>query len=210
MIKGSSMTKPSRVAVPELSDDHPEELKLLLDLEALKDLERRNPLSTGKRRECVGEHSWYLALAVLLLRPLADEEIDVCRAVTLAVIHDVVENFAGDTFAFGDTTGQHEREHAAMAALHERSRSDAVAELVELWHEYERQDTPEARFVKGLDAFLPIMQNFRNPNHSSWRMYGVAAEQVRERLRTHGDPGKLLRDIAEEMIGHAHARGVLT
>ena len=204
------MSETSRDTAPGLADDHPEELKFLLDLEALKDLERRNPLSKGKRRECVGEHSWHLAMAVLLLRSLADEEIDVYRAATLAVVHDVVENFAGDTFAFGDDTdGQHDREHAAMGALRERSHSEAIVQLVDWWQEYERQESPEARFVKGLDAVLPIMQNYLNPKHSSWQMYNVAADQVRERLRTHGDPGKRLRDIAEEMIGDAKTRGVL-
>ncbi|GLH99811.1 HD domain-containing protein [Phytohabitans aurantiacus] len=188
----------------------PEELRFVLDLDALKDLERQNPLTVGSRRERVAEHSWHVAIAALLLQDFADEDIDLGHAVLLAVVHDVVERFVGDTFAFGDgKAGQHEREHTAMKRLRESTDAKAIQRLVDCWQEYEAQETATARFVKGLDALLPIAQNFSNPEQSSWVAHRVAAEKVRTRLRSHGAAGRL-REIAEQMISSAQARGYLT
>jgi putative hydrolase of HD superfamily len=187
-----------------------EELELVRDLDALKDVERQNPLAENPRRERVAEHSWHLAAAAILLRDYVDTDVDLGRAVQLAVVHDVVEMFVGDTFAFGDTSDQFEREHAAMAKLIERTGSDGVRRLVELWHEYEDQESNEAKFVKGLDALLPVMQNYSNPDHSSWRQHDVGADKVLARLNSHGNMGKTLRDFGEEMINDAKGRGYLT
>lgn len=189
--------------------DLPEELRFVLELEALKDLERQNPLATGERRERVAEHSWHLAVAAVLLADYAEEDVDLGRAALLAVVHDVVERFVGDTFAFGDnTTDQHQREHDAMRQLACTTSARGIQRLVECWREYEEQSTSTARFVKGIDAVLPIVQNYSNPEHSSWKTHGVAADKVRARLRSHGNPGAL-SGMAEEMISDAQDRGYL-
>lgn len=189
----------------------PAELSFLLDLEALKDVERQNPLAGNPRRERVAEHSWYLAVAAILLRDEADEDVDLGKAALLAVAHDIVEQFVGDTFAFGaDTDGQFDREHLAMQELAKRSESAGVQRLVAYWHEYEDQVTPEARFVKGLDALLPILQNYHNIEHSSWRNHGVAGDKVLARLNNHGNMGETLRSIGQEMIKDAQAQHYLT
>lgn len=186
-----------------------EELEFVRDLDALKDVERQNPLAENPRRERVAEHSWHLAASVILLLDYADSDIDLGRAALLAVVHDIVEMYVGDTFAFGDTDDQFAREHAAMRRLIEKTGSSGVRRLVELWHEYEDQESAEARFVKGLDALLPIMHNYSNPDHSSWRQHGVAADKVLARLNNHGNMGRTLRDVGEEMINDAKERGYL-
>lgn len=188
-----------------------EELDFLLELEALMDIERQNPLAGNPRRERVAEHSWFLALAAILLRDDVRHDIDLGRAVTLAVVHDVVEKFVGDTFAFGDAAaGQFDREHHAMAELRKRTGSAGIHRVIELWQEYEDQKSPEARFVKGLDALIPITQNYNNIEHSSWLRHHVAADKVVARLNNHGDVGETLRPIAQQMIEDAQVRGFLT
>ena len=47
---------------------------------------------------------------------------------------------------------------AAMAAL---IPGNAGAEMQALWEEYERQDTPEARFVRDMDLLEMIVQAYR-------------------------------------------------
>jgi putative hydrolase of HD superfamily len=186
-----------------------EELEFVRDLDALRDVERQNPLADNQRRERVAEHSWHLAAAAILLLDYVETDIDLGRAVLLAVVHDVVEMYVGDTFAFGDTSDQFSREHQAMDRLVEASGSPGVRRLVEFWREYEDQRSDEAKFVKGLDALLPIMQNYSNPDHSSWRQHGVPADKVLARLNSHGNMGKTLRDFGEEMINDAKDRGYL-
>ena len=190
--------------------DLPEELRFVLDVEPLKEIERQNPLATGERRERVAEHSWHLAIAAVLLKDFAEEDVDLGHATLLAVVHDVVERYVGDTFAFGDgIAGQHDREHVAMGQVRQSTDSKAIQKLVDYWQEYEEQSSPAARFVKGLDAILPIVQNYSNLENSSWRLHGVAADKVSARLHSHGNPGAL-REIGDKMISDAKARGYLT
>jgi putative hydrolases of HD superfamily len=194
----------------EITDRLPEECHLLLEFERLKDEVRSNPLAHNARKERVAEHSWFVALSVPLLAELSPEPIDVPRAVLLAIVHDLAEAFVGDTFAFGpDAASQHEREHRAMADLAARSQSAAVARLVGLWREYEEQATPEARFVKGMDAFLPILLNFTNVTSSSWVEHQVPADRVRKRLAVVRDAIGPLAAASDAMIDQAQADGYL-
>jgi putative hydrolase of HD superfamily len=194
----------------EIQADLPEEVELLLLLERLKNLERRNPLASDARRERVGEHSWYVALGVILLADYAPEPIDIAKAALLAIAHDTVEAFVGDTFAFGpDVFSQESREHEAMKQLEESSESPAIHRLVDLWQECEAQQTQEARFVKGIDAFLPIVLNYMNVEHSSWNEHNVHSDQVRKRLGCVRDAIGSLAMINDRMIDQARAEGYL-
>lgn len=189
----------------------PDDARFVFDLDRLKELERQSPLSIGSRRELVGEHSWHVAVAVPLLAHYSPVPIDVPHATLLATIHDVVELLVGDTFAFGDqAASKDDREHAAMKELSSRTGSDSIRRLVALWEEYERQDTPEANFVKGLDAFLPIAMNFSNLENSSWKQHAVAASSVQKRLdrvRNYIGP---LAEINDSMIQTARTLGYLS
>lgn len=128
----------------------------------------------------------------------------------MAIVHDTVEAFVGDTFAFGpDVSGQWSREHQAMKGLKESFDSKAIHRLVDLWQEYEDQETPEARFVKGMDAFLPIVLNYMNVEHSSWSQHGVHSDQVRKRLGCVRDAIEPLAIINDQMIDQARAEGYL-
>ncbi|HEY2241260.1 MAG TPA: HD domain-containing protein [Streptosporangiaceae bacterium] len=188
----------------------PEEAELVLMFDKLKDVERQNPLAYNARRERVGEHSWHLALCVPILAEFATEPIDVARATLIAVVHDLAERFVGDTFAFGsDVVGQHDRERGAMEQLLGSSNSISVKRIVELWNEYEDQKSPEARFVKGLDAFLPILLNSTNIKNSSWADHGVRAEQVQKRLdKVRSSIGDLAA-VCDRMISDAKHDGQL-
>ena len=73
-----------------------------MEADQLKSVERRNRLADGIRRENTAEHSWHLGIAALVLAPFASEPVDVGTAVAMALVHDIVEIDAGDTFAYDD------------------------------------------------------------------------------------------------------------
>jgi putative hydrolase of HD superfamily len=188
----------------------PPAVEALLRLEELKVVERQNPLACADRLEGVAEHSWHLALAVPLLAPFSPVLLDISKATLLAVVHDIAEAFVGDTFAYGNQVAtQYAREHAAIDKFVEENSDKSVKFLVSLWLEYEMHETPEARFVKGLDAFLPILLNHSNSQASSWVRHGVWAHQVQSRLgkvRTYiGE----LSHLSDQMIHDAIAQGHL-
>ncbi|MBM0204400.1 HD family hydrolase [Micromonospora sp. NPDC051227] len=194
----------------QLLDSLPMEVSLLRRLESLKELERQNPLGCASRKEKVAEHSWHIGIGVIVLAQYCPADVDIARAVLLATVHDVVEAFVGDTFAFGDdVAGQQSREQSAVAEIRSKFPGQGANLLADLWEEYESQITPEAKFVKGVDAFLPILLNFVNSENSSWRQHSVSASKVTTRLERVAASLGPLADLNRRMISQAVAEGHL-
>lgn len=159
-------------------------IELIFTLDQLKIVERQNPVGNGMRRENTAEHSWSLALAVLVFRAHAAEDLDIEHAVALAVSHDLPEAFVGDTFVYGADAGQRlEREATAMREFVGTGRDRVRLDLAGLWREFEAGDSAESRYVAALDVLLPVLMNGRNPEASSWMRHGVSSDRVRARVR---------------------------
>ena len=58
------------------------QLEFIAEADKLKTILRASPLAAADRRENDAEHSWHLALMVLLLAEYADEPIDVGHAIS--------------------------------------------------------------------------------------------------------------------------------
>jgi putative hydrolase of HD superfamily len=149
----------------------------LIDAERLKLVQRKAYVSDLSRRENSAEHSWHLALGLLALARELDLEIDLPRALAMAIIHDVCEIDAGDTPAYGPARAdQHEAERKCI----ERLAGYGVgfgAQLRDLWLEYEAQETPESRWVKVLDRVTPFVVNLACEGRN-WLEQSVSRSQV--------------------------------
>ena len=95
----------------------PRRSAFFLEIDKLKSVERRNHLADSSRVENTAEHSWHLGMAVAILAPFATEPVDLARAITMALVHDVVEIDAGDTFAYDEDSSKAAREEAAADRL---------------------------------------------------------------------------------------------
>lgn len=152
-------------------------LSFLAEIDRLKKVERQVLIHSGGRRENSAEHSWHLAMAVLLFSGHAVAPIDPLKAVKMALIHDLVEIEAGDTFLYGDQTDKLERERQALIKLTRELPSVLANEFRDLFEEYESATSAEAKYVLALDRFLPVFSNCLNDGHS-WKNHSVAFEQV--------------------------------
>ena len=65
----------------------------LIDKE--KFIERRTYLTDGQRLENDAEHAWHLAVMAILLSEYSSEKIDLLKVVSIVLIHDLVEIYAG-------------------------------------------------------------------------------------------------------------------
>ena len=155
-------------------------LAFFMEADRLKSVERRNRLADGSRRENTAEHSWHLGIAALVLAPFASEPVDLATAVAMALVHDIVEIDAGDTFAYDEAEGaatKQAREEAAADRLFGLLPAATGRRFREMWDEYERGDTPEARFVMAIDRLAPMMLNLAE-GASTWREYGISRSRV--------------------------------
>jgi putative hydrolase of HD superfamily len=183
-----------------VSDDRLGQILAFLETaDRLKSVDRRTRV--GARQENPAEHSWHMALYVLLLAGELEESVDTGRAIELCLVHDLVEIHADDTYAF-DTAGkagQHERELAAAEELFGTLPDDLGARLRELWDEFEAGETAEARLAVAVDRMQALAQNLAAEG-AVWQENAIRLEQVRERNAETlaGDPA--LATLVERLL----------
>ena len=158
------------------------QVDFILEADKEKNILRQTHLSGHGRRENDAEHAWHMAIMIYLLKEYANEEIDVAKAMMMALIHDIVEIDAGDTYAY-DAKGlesQKEREEKAAERIFGLLPEDQKAELKSLFEEFEAYESPEAKFARAMDNFQPLLLNNSNGG-SDWKEHGVARSQVMKR-----------------------------
>jgi putative hydrolases of HD superfamily len=186
------------------------QLEFLLEVDALKRVERRTRITGGSRQENTAEHSWHLALFALVLAEHADEPVDLARVLAMAVVHDLVEVDAGDTFAY-DVAGEAakaERERAAADRLFGLLPPEQGRRLRDLWEEYERGDTADARFAMAVDRLQPILLNHADGGRT-WREHGITADRVLARNAAIARSSAPLWEVARQRVADAVSRGLL-
>ena len=78
------------------------QIGFIIELDKMKSVFRQTLLIDHTRHENDAEHSWHFAMCALLLREYAAPEVNVDRAIRMALVHDLIEIYAGDTFAVED------------------------------------------------------------------------------------------------------------
>ena len=179
-----------------------QQFAFIQEIDKEKEIVRQTYLADGSRKETDAEHAWHMAVMVLLLSEYANEQIDVGRTMAICLAHDLIEVYAGDTYAY-DTKGnadKRERELAAADKLFALLPEDQREAIRGLWDEFEENTTPEARFANTLDKIQPLMLNHASGG-KSWVEHGVHHEQVYQRNeRTHEGSEKLWEYAEEHFI----------
>lgn len=164
-----------------------------------KFIQRKTYLTDGERLENDAEHAWHLAVMALLLMEYSNAEIDLLRVVSMVLIHDLVEIYAGDTFAY-DEAGmktQKARESAAADRLFPMLPDDLASRFRRLWDEFESGETAEAKFAHTLDNFQPMMLQAASDGRA-WREGGRRLSEVLRRNARTAEGSKTLWNYAEE------------
>lgn len=187
------------------------QIRFILEADRLKTISRRSLLTDGSRQENSAEHSWHFALSLMVLEEHGrDLNIDLFHAVKLAIVHDIVEIDAGDTYVY-DTSGmatQLERERSAAKRIFGLLPPDQEAEFHKLFEEYEAQATAEARFAAVVDRLCPVLLNFANRG-KSWADHGVTATQVRARNLPVMSTAPEIHDYVARLIDEAVERSYI-
>ena len=159
------------------------QLGFLAELDKLKLVLRRTSVVGESRLENTAEHSWHLGVMATVLAEHAQAPVDVERAMTMVLVHDIVEIDAGDTFAFDAAANldKEEREQAAAGRLFGLLPGDQRAHYRALWDEFEARETPEALFANALDRFQGLLQNVHNDG-GTWKKYEISRARILERM----------------------------
>ncbi|MGE6475899.1 HD domain-containing protein [Psychrobacter sp. NPDC078631] len=149
----------------------------LLELDALKRVNRRSYVTQTTRKENSAEHSWHLAMACWSIAELFALDVNHEKLLKMALVHDLGEIDAGDTFLYADTrTDAHVEERAGIARL-QRERGNGISDLGEVWEAQETGSSKESQLLRVVDRLLPFLLNL-NTNGKTWIELGVTRSQV--------------------------------
>lgn len=162
------------------------------------------------RRENDAEHSFSLAIAAAVLAEYSNEPVDITKVMKMVLVHDAVEIYAGDTYCYDDEGAKTKeaREKAAAEKIFGTLPEEQAAEYRALWDEFERNDTPEARFSNAMDRIQPLLLNYLREGYS-WKEHGVNSSQVRRRFDIVKDGSAELGKMVDDLLDKAIENGFL-
>lgn len=168
--------------VPCRNEDVNKILKFTAEIDKMTSVLRRTMLIDKSRRENDAEHSWHIAVMAILFEKFAPTGTDISRAVKMCVVHDLVEIYADDTFAYDINGNKSKAEREAKAAdkLFGMLPEDVGKEIRLLWEEFDRMETPDAKYAACMDRIQPYLHNTLTDGHT-WVEGKVSKTQVLER-----------------------------
>lgn len=161
-----------------------QQMRFITEIDKMKHILRRTILLDGSRCENDAEHSWHLAVMAQLLAEYATESFCMERVLKMVIVHDLIEVYAGDTFAF-DVQGnkdKDQREKDAADTLFALLPKEQGDEIRTLWEEFDAMNTSDSRYAAALDRLQPFLHNALTEGHT-WKLGNVTRQQVINRMQ---------------------------
>ncbi|MDD6794061.1 MAG: HD domain-containing protein [Clostridiaceae bacterium] len=158
------------------------QLDFLIEIDKMKSIIRRSYIADGSKREDDAEHSWHLAMCAMIFSEYMDKNTDVNKVIKLVLIHDLVELYAGDTFAFDVEGGMDkvEREQNSADKLFGILPEEQGKELRVLWDEFEECESKESKYANMIDRLQPLLLDYANKGKGIEES-NITEEQLRKR-----------------------------
>jgi len=124
-------------------------------------------------RDSSAAHSWKLTLMVMIMADELKLEINVEKAIRMAIIHDLAESITGDIDHILIVQGKifkedkRKAEEQAMNKIKKSLPKEIGQDIYDLWQEFEKGLTKEARFVNALDK-IEAMVRFLEGGYKVW------------------------------------------
>ena len=121
-------------------------------------LKVRIGLEHKEKCESVAEHSFSMALLAITIIEKYKLSYDVLKCMKMCIIHELGEIYAGDYTPYDNITKEekHNQERQAMKKV--LKSIDFDNDFLDIWEEFEKRETKEAKFVKNLDELEFILQ----------------------------------------------------
>ena len=183
-----------------MTPDQQKALNFLKLIDQYKNIFRLIYLDNKKRLENDAEHSWHLAMMVWIFAPFYETPVNLEKCIKMALMHDLVEIYAGDVHSFDEEGRKNKklREDKAAIKLFAKLPQPLKTEFKQLWVEYEDKKTAEAIFTQAIDKLHPLLQNTL-VNGSITKDFHVSEEMARTRMHFN-EHSSLLKNIFEELM----------
>ena len=186
-----------------------QQLAFTNELEKLKATHRNNRTLDAYRFENSAEHSWQGALMALVFQEYIPEEVNLEKVMSMLLIHDLGEIYAGDTFIFDDLgkSDSYDREFESLKISLGKLPSDQQDTFLKLWQEFETGVSIEAKYARVLDALVPLLNHLEvaQPHDNP---HGLTKSQVIAKKSFIQEPSENLWELAQEVIDQSVAKGL--
>lgn len=186
-----------------------QQLAFTNELEKLKATHRNNRTLDAYRFENSAEHSWQGALMALVFREYIPEEVNLEKVMSMLLIHDLGEIYAGDTFIFDDVgkSDSYDRELESLKISLGKLPLDQQDSFLELWQEFETGISIEAKYARVLDALVPLLNHLEvaQPHDNP---HGLTKSQVIAKKSFIQETSESLWKLAQEVINQSVAKGL--
>ena len=180
----------------------------ITEIEKLKSVTRFNRTLDG-RFENSAEHSWQGAIAAMVLQDYYPEKLNMEKVISMLLIHDLGEIYAGDTWVFDDEKKlhAHDRELESIEKTMSILPEEKYLNMKNSWLEFEKGQSAEARYARVIDALVPLINHLEvselnyNPDH-------ISSEMVLEKKKFIKDESEELWKLTEELVQKSVEKGL--
>lgn len=144
------------------------QLKFTAEIDKMTSILRRTLLLDKSRRENDAEHSWHIAVMALLFEEYAVQKPNISHSIEMMLVHDLVEIYAGDTFAY-DISGNQDkadRERRSADKLFSMLPTEQGERIRGLWEEFDAAQTVDSKYANCLDRLQPLYHNTLTGGHT--------------------------------------------
>ncbi|MCD5381853.1 MAG: HD domain-containing protein [Candidatus Pacebacteria bacterium] len=149
--------------------------RLLHDVERVTRVARR---PDEHAQTNTAEHTFELAMHCWCLMTVERLDLDHERVLKYALAHDIVEVYAGDTFAYDEEAKKTKDAREAKALQRIEKEYAEFPELVAAIHEYHARNTPEAAFVYAVDKLVDPLNISMETKQSMWKEYDISFDTL--------------------------------
>ena len=182
-------------------------VNFIKEIEKLKSVTRFNRTLDG-RFENSAEHSWQGAIAAMVLQDYYPEKLDMEKVISMLLIHDLGEIYAGDTWVFDDKNKvhSHDRELQSIEKTMSILPEEKYLNMKNSWLD-EKGQSAEARYARVIDALVPLI-NHLEVSELNYNPDNISSDMVLEKKKFIKDESKELWKLTEELVKESVEKGL--
>ncbi|MBP2622422.1 HD domain-containing protein [Streptococcus oricebi] len=186
-----------------------QQLAFINELEKLKTVKRGNLTLDDFRFENSAEHSWQAAMCALVFREYFPQALNMGKVLELLLVHELGEMRAGDTSVFDEVgkADSFERELAAMKVSVSKLPKEQAQEMADLWLEFEKGSSAEARYSRVIDALIPLINHVKVAEEN-YNPASLTKTQVLAKKKFIKDQAPALWPLVQELIHQSVTKGL--
>jgi putative hydrolase of HD superfamily len=160
-------------------------LEILYQMFKLKNLFRQGWLKRDipeSKGESVADHTFGTAMTAWILTRRLNLELNEEKLIKMALVHEIGEIYAGDITPVDGISLAQKYELELQSIEKVFSSYPEGDEFINLWKEFEKAESPEAKFLKQIDKFEMGMQAeiYKGHGHNKMDEFLDSAERVLE------------------------------